>query len=79
MRSSRNLSATGLLGGEIVRVSERGGHIVSSPDENNMDQDEAYEVHRETLPLEHNRPGWTGVLSTFAATAEGQSSRLPSR
>jgi hypothetical protein len=27
----------------MVRMSERGRHIVGSPDENNMDQGEAYE------------------------------------
>jgi hypothetical protein len=38
-----DFSATDLLRGEMVRVSERGSHIVSSPEENNMDQGEAYE------------------------------------
>lgn len=46
-----DLSAADLFGGEMVRVSERGSHIVGPPDENHMDQGEAYES------TEH-RPHW---------------------
>ena len=38
-----DLPAADLVSCEMVRVSERGSHIVGSPDENDMDQGEAYE------------------------------------
>lgn len=38
-----DFSAADLFRCEMVRVSERGSHIVGSPYENDMDQGEAYE------------------------------------